>query len=69
MLRVRGASFEVIGVPDLAIGFDYHLDTLRGKDDELNKTFSVLFSPAHTVSFVPFLRGLVPALRWLVSLS
>ncbi|KAJ2927120.1 hypothetical protein H1R20_g10018, partial [Candolleomyces eurysporus] len=68
----NGATIDVLsGTSKFALdviclaGFDYRMDTLNGGNNELNEAFSRLFSPAPRVSFIPLLRGLIPALRWL----
>ncbi|KAJ2914197.1 hypothetical protein MD484_g6203, partial [Candolleomyces efflorescens] len=70
--KQSGATIDVLsGTSKFALdviclaGFDYRMDTLSGGNNELNEAFSGLFSPAPRVSFIPLLRGLIPALRWL----
>ncbi len=52
----------------IMIGFNYRFDALSGKTSALSEAFSAIFESATTVSIVMLLRGMIPALRFLVRL-
>ncbi|KAF8645783.1 hypothetical protein AX16_007578 [Volvariella volvacea WC 439] len=56
-------TLDVIGLA----GFNYHFDNLQpgSKPTELNEAFAALFRSGQRLRLLPFIRGLVPALRWL----
>jgi hypothetical protein len=49
-------------------GFSYKFNALAHGEDasELMKAFSKIFESGASFSIIPFLRGMFPALRWLV---
>jgi hypothetical protein len=49
-------------------GFDYQFEALTNdpKENELNRAFSVVFRSGTAMALIPMLRGMVPALRFLV---
>jgi hypothetical protein len=53
--------------PNFLIGFNYSFDALSDKKSELNEAFSTIFRSGTRLSLIPIIKGMFPALRWLVS--